>query len=221
MIHTEAGLRFLAADDMIVSWRRRHGRPFEPSTTEWMNGVLATRGGAFVDAGASTGWFAIAAADRGHEVLAFEPNRRVYRRLQENAVLNGVRLATFSCALSDRDGEAVFRHNRDVRLTSGGSLETPCCAPGRMAAETVRCCRLDSVIRPELPVGLIKIDVEGHEIPVLRGAAGTVRRWRPHLVLEANTPHHREALAAWLTEAGYRWQEADQRNLLCTPEDRP
>jgi Methyltransferase FkbM domain len=45
-------------------------------------------------------------------------------------------------------------------------------------------------------VGLIKIDVEGHELAVLRGAAHTLRRHQPTLVIEAEERHHPGAVAA-------------------------
>jgi hypothetical protein len=38
-----------------------------------------------------------------------------------------------------------------------------------------------------MPISLIKVDVEGHEIPVLRGAQGLLRRHEPALVLEWST----------------------------------
>lgn len=44
--------------------------------------------------------------------------------------------------------------------------------------------RLDDVIDPELPVGLVKVDVEGAEVKVLQGAAGLLRRHRPTVVFE-------------------------------------
>jgi hypothetical protein len=55
-------------------------------------------------------------------------------------------------------------------------------------------------------VGLIKIDVEGHELAVLRGAADTIARNRPALLLEAEERHHPNAVAeitGSLTELGY------------------
>jgi Methyltransferase FkbM domain len=45
-------------------------------------------------------------------------------------------------------------------------------------------------------IGLVKIDVEGHELAVLRGAADTLRRNRPTIVVEAEERHHPHAVAA-------------------------
>jgi FkbM family methyltransferase len=53
-------------------------------------------------------------------------------------------------------------------------------APGRVVQVTT--IRLDELDVSD--VGVIKIDVEGHELAVLRGAEGIIRRWRPTLVVE-------------------------------------
>lgn len=208
------GARFAAENDMIVRWCRQTGRPFEPETTRWMLARLAERAGAFVDVGAATGWFAIPIALSGRLVVAIEANARVFRRLAANAALNGAVIEAHPVAASDRSGEAVFRYNGSLPLTSGGSLEQP--IVNRPKSETVPTERLD-VLVGERPVALVKIDVEGHELPVLAGAQKLIAASRPHLVLEANTGGHRAALAAWCDKNAYAWERADDRNMLCSP----
>ncbi len=213
MEHKANGARFIAQNDMIVRWCRETGKPFEPETTEWMFDVMA-RGGTFVDIGAATGWFAIPVALRGCEVLAFEPNPAVFARLSENVALNGADFPTVHAAVSAAQGAVTMFINPAVPLTSGGSIERPTCArPKRITVQTVR---LDDVVSGD--VALIKIDVEGHEMAVLRGAERTIDRCRPRLVLEANTAAHRAALAEWLEARGYSWRRADDRNMLCSPK---
>jgi FkbM family methyltransferase len=168
--------------------------------------------GAYVDVGASTGWFAVPMAKRGHKVIAFECNARSAQRLKDNCALNGVEIVLHEAAASDRDGKAVFSHNPRLPLTSGGSLEF---VRANRATETVPCVRLDSVI--DDPVSLLKIDVEGHELSVLRGAARVIATSRPALVLEANTYSHQAVLSDWCKANGYAWQPADERNMLCLP----
>jgi hypothetical protein len=57
-------------------------------------------------------------------------------------------------------------------------------------------------------VGLIKIDTEGYEIPVLLGAKQTILKWKPRLVIEVHTPYHRqiEKIIQILKQLGYSWQ---------------
>lgn len=198
---------------MIVAWEQREGRRFEPDTTAWMIEAVAKADGLFVDVGASTGWFAVAFAKMGHEVVAFEPNPNALGRLRQNMALNDVTFRVIEAAASNNAGTAIMYHNPMVPLTSGASIEAPTCArPARWMVPTVR---IDDEVTA--PVALMKIDVEGHELAVLAGAAGIIAAHRPHLMLEANTPNHVRALSAWLDNNGYDWVEADDRNMLCSP----
>jgi FkbM family methyltransferase len=201
-----------AEDDMIIRWIRETGQPFEPATTAWMLDVMDGATGAYVDVGASTGWFAVPFAKRGHRVIAFEPNARVVTRLRDNCELNGVTIELHHAAVSDREGEVTFGHNPRFPLTSGGSLE-----PGRARStfDIVPCTTLDAVV--DEPVHLIKIDVEGHERAVLRGAERLIETHRPALMLEANTAAHQTVLVEWLLDRQYEWVLADERNMLCLP----
>ena len=51
---------------------------------------------------------------------------------------------------------------------------------------------------------LIKIDVDGHELQVLRGAAETIKRCKPVIYIENEIDAKREAMVAWLVDHGYR-----------------
>ena len=214
--HTDdlLGATWIAEDDQIVKWIRQTGKPFEPATTPWMLEQMSKNpDGAYVDVGASTGWFAVPMAKRGYKVIAFECNARAIARLEANCELNGVDITLHKAAATDKAGTVTFTYNPRLPLTSGGSLEH---VAANRASETVAAVRLDDVV--DTPVALLKIDVEGHELAVLRGAADLIARSRPAMVLEANTPAHMDALSRWCAESGYVWTRADDRNMLCLPE---
>lgn len=208
------GADFIAADDMIVRWLGQGNPAFEPSTTKWMFDRLAERRGIYVDAGASTGWFAIPVALTNREVVAVECNSRVFARLLENAELNKIKIEAHRLAASDARGTATFHFNPRLPLTSGGSLIAH--SGARRAAETVETDTLDSIVG-DRPVALLKVDVEGYELAVLRGAEKFIMRDRPFMVLEANTDYHFDVLDRWLKAHDYTWQRADTRNMLCSP----
>lgn len=218
---THHGARFVAADDMILADLRRRGPAylFEPCTRAFILGAMAERGGDFVDVGASTGWFTCQVALAGHPVHAFEPEPAVRARLLQNIALNGVgaRVRVYGLAASRRRGRATLWRNPAVPLTSGASIEVATCA--RPVPVEVETDTLENRLSPpdSRPVSVIKIDVEGHELAVLDGARGLIRRWRPHLVLEANTDRHEADLRGWLAPLGYRVDNADGRNILCAP----
>lgn len=212
--HTDdlLGATWMAEGDPIITWLRRTGGKFEPATTPWMLEMMQGATGAYVDVGASTGWFAIPIAKRGYRVLAFECNARSLQRLKDNCALNDVYMTIHPVAVTDRIGTAIFTHNPRLPLTSGGSLEY---VPANRASEAVPCATLDSLI--DEPVSFIKIDVEGHELAVLRGAERVIAENRPAMVLEANTPAHMAQLAEWCKANGYVFTVADTRNMLCLP----
>lgn len=72
----------------------------------------------------------------------------------------------------------------------------------------VRVVRLDDVVAPETRIGLLKIDVQGYEMEVLRGATRTLRQTAALLIEVNYTPHYEGAvgfndLHAFLTAAGF------------------
>ncbi|MDG3040444.1 FkbM family methyltransferase [Roseicyclus marinus] len=222
IFEAETGAKFIAADDMIVRWLRQvPTRRFEPETFKWIMDQLFARLGIFVDVGAATGWFSIPVLQSGIDVIGFECNRRVMARLQENCQLNGIEGAAdlgrgvfHQAAASSVEGTTTFTYNPTLPLTSGGSVE-----PGvtvNSASEKVPTLTVDGSVS-HAKVAVIKIDAEGHELSVLAGAAETIKRDKPALVLEANTREHLAVLAAWCEANGYGWQQADERNLLCLP----
>ncbi len=86
-------------------------------------------------------------------------------------------------ALSDTAGTREFVHMVDDPGWSG-FVERP--TPGGQSAErlVVQTARLDDVLPPDATVDFLKVDVEGAELEVLRGAVQTLERHRPVVVLE-------------------------------------
>lgn len=216
-IHTVEGARFIAADDMIVAHIRRTKAAFEPDTALFIAWALAEKPGILVDVGASTGFYTVPAAQSGRRVMAIEPNPAIIPRLAANLALNGCAhlVEIVQAAASDRDGTATLYVNPRVPLTSGASIEVATCSAPRKVTVPTR--RLDDLLAETGEISCIKIDVEGHERAVLRGAAGIIARHRPALVCEANTAEHVAALIGDLTALGYSARLVDARNLLAVP----
>jgi FkbM family methyltransferase len=112
------------------------------------------------------------------EMHAFEVQPRTAADLCHVVESSGLadRVYVHAVGLSDRDGEAQLertRHSYLARIVDGAEPDT---------TETVQVRRLDGLDLP--PPQLIKIDVEGHEAAVLRGAIGLIERHRPVIVFE-------------------------------------
>jgi FkbM family methyltransferase len=153
-------------------------------------------GTAIIDVGANIGNHAIFfGAVLNAPVYAFEPFEPNYALLELNIAANGLdgQVEALCCAVGELDGcGSLVAGNPNnfgtTRVTFGtGEL-------------TVR--SLDSLAIPG-PVGLIKIDVEGGELPVLLGAEALLRAWHPDLMIEAGTQAELWRLADVLLNFGY------------------
>lgn len=156
--------------------------------------------GVCLDVGANIGNHALFFADHFAGVLAFEPHLRTYRLLELNAELRP-NIRCWNFGLSDTDGPArlaVMVENIGMATLHGGAG----------AAVDCELRRLDGLdLLGGQRVSLIKIDVEGHEAAVLRGASALLARDRPVVVFEqaaAELEGGSSASIELLRQHGYR-----------------
>jgi FkbM family methyltransferase len=157
---------------------------------------------ASLDIGANLGLFTYFLARLSPKVYAFEPNPFPLRLLRYVADDNVEVAAT---AITDRTGdvELVIPRGRKGWSSNGASLEDHC--SGRSIRVMAQGARLDDLHLP--PVGFVKIDVEGHELAVLRGARETLARDRPNIYIENEHTHAGAGAVVvfkHLDDAGYR-----------------
>jgi FkbM family methyltransferase len=169
-------------------------RTWERSTVEYIAGVSdAIRG--FWDVGAHTGVYTllVAAVNPTVHIRSFEPNPKVLPLLRENLVANRLPDGlVVPAALSDTTGVARLHVPDDVtaaRVASKG-----------VEIQTVRGDDVDD----GSAVDLVKIDVEGHELAVLRGMIGLLERCRPALVIEIAGHEQVAAVRSLLAPLGYQ-----------------
>ena len=139
--------------------------------------------GVAVDAGANIGAHTLvlarAVGPRGM-VIAAEPQRAVFQILCANLALNEIRNAhAFHCALGAAAGRTKIPAFDYRQENNYGGVSA-----GAERGETVRVQTVDGLSLPRLD--LLKIDVEGWEAEVLRGAAASIKRHRPVLYVEAD-----------------------------------
>lgn len=198
-------------DDWVsnqVFWRGWSGH--EPETAPVFR-ALATQARVTLDVGAHVGFYALVAghANPAGRVFAFEPLTLAAERLRRHIGLND--LANVEClpvAASDVDGEVAFHVPTGHPLPCSAGTSAAFHAPWAHAMETTRvpCVTLDAFARARglEAVDLIKIDVEGGEPAVLRGAAGILERHRPDIVCEVlSATRAAEDLAEILLPLGY------------------
>lgn len=158
------------------------GQPHEKGTESLLHYALR-RGDTFIDVGANVGFYtrmaSILVGDSG-KVFAFEPLPSAFRLLKMNAA-GLTNVIVDASAIGDRDGEADFcvRPEGDTSsLLPDGSGSNV-----KVSITTLDSRLLQADAAPK-SVDFIKIDVEGAELNVLRGAAKTIKKYRPLVYLE-------------------------------------
>jgi FkbM family methyltransferase len=94
------------------------------------------------------------------------------------------RVEVFNVAASDGAGETEFHHFADLAGFSGMQRRDVGMAKARVEVLRVKTESLDRLIPPGLKIELLKIDVEGAEVHVLRGARELLHRHRPVVIFE-------------------------------------
>lgn len=178
-----------------------------------------------IDVGANVGMFtiplALAVGQRG-AVLAIEPSPDSVERLKSNVELNRLdNVIIRPLAVADRPGELQLHLAVDPAFHS-----TTAIAEAREAGETVtvRAETLDALWEEagSPMVSLVKVDTEGGELGVLRGAERLFERCRPLLLVEAKSDE--QILDEWLVARRYtrtRPPGFAVGNFLCSPAETP
>jgi FkbM family methyltransferase len=158
------------------------------------------------DVGANVGIYALLACIRtgpAGSVYSFEPAERNFAYMQRHIALNRVENCTLvQAAVSDSDGTqrfaaAAWEHSMG-HLSADGEIE-------------VRSVTLDSCIYGEAgfrPPDVIKIDVEGAEREVLRGASRAIAEFHPTVFVEVHGHQHHVDCKAFLIANGYHVEES-------------
>jgi FkbM family methyltransferase len=160
-----------------------------------------------LDVGSYRGFFAAVMAVAGaSRVLCFEPLPANVSSLKELSELNPLLpLSVHGIALGATDGDAEFAIMPEATM---GKLASSPFQPGarRRGDTVVREARLDTLVASgAVPAPhVIKIDVEGAEADVLRGASRTLATSRPALFIEAHTHELAMTCTAMLEAFDYR-----------------
>ena len=177
-------------------------RTFEPT----LCALLANTGGTVVDVGANIGFVTVRAARTAARVIAIEPHPARFRYLERNVALNGLdNVSCINCAIGASEGWVDIY---DVDPTLGPHRIDVSTRPGRGRQYRVPLRPLDALVEG---ADLVKVDVEGYERDVLRGAAALIRRGTRFVVEATGGPADLEPLLP-----GYTFRELDPHNYLAS-----
>jgi FkbM family methyltransferase len=208
----------------IFSWHLRKYHQWEPDITQWMTAAFAGQRIVFIDVGANLGWFSCVMAKickPDSYIMAIEPGEANLPFLTENIAHNSIKnIRVIERAMGARQGTALLNSgppgnpgmhsivkmehlsHDDAQLVNVSTLDAECqTIPGN--------------------IDLIKIDVEGYELDVLRGGEATLKRTNT-IVLEYSPTFLRAAgnepfaLIEFLRDLGFSFFEISAGNLLAS-----
>jgi len=197
---------------------------FEPLETQFISSQLASTD-VFVDVGANIGYFSCLARSHGVHTLAIEPLESNLRVLYKNLRANGWndRIEVFPVAVAEAPGLLEL-----YGVSTGASLMPGWAGASRLNARIVPVSTLDTLLGARFATArlLIKIDVEGAEHQVLRGAKATLAHLpQPRWLVEVCLTEHQDGMNPYFREVfdtfwnhGYRAETLEERREI-TPAD--
>lgn len=211
---------------MRLDWQRQRSfiyGTWEPEVVEAMRSVVR-EGFVALDIGAHIGYYALVLSrlvGTTGRVIAFEPLPPNYKMLEENVRLNGCRqIKTVNQAVLDRTGPLK------VTIPGGEPLPGSVSLFADYGTEpiVVDAVSLDDFLRERKgPVHFLKMDVEGAEGLVLRGARETIGLHHPAMVIEVHHFDGRVDINPAVTQLSswgyaYRWLQRSSltSHLLAT-----
>lgn len=135
-----------------------------------------------LDIGANIGYFTLILAKQAREVHAFEPEPRNFQILQKNVELNGISNAKlYNAAVTEKGGTSTL-HLCNTNRGMHRIYQSHWCNEGTIDVQTIR---IDDMIDH---VDLVKIDVEGAELGVLKGMKNLLEKKKTTVLMEFHPP---------------------------------
>jgi FkbM family methyltransferase len=153
---------------------------------------IPTQDDIVVDAGAQYGDYAILCAEyyKVKKVYCFEPLKSNLKEIEKNIKLNKLQnIYVYNVALGSENKIINITYSGDMAGIGGGRTQ-------KTYLKTLDSYRLKPTI--------LKIDVEGFEMDVLRGAVKTIKRYHPKIIIETHTSKLRKEVLSFLDDIGYK-----------------
>jgi len=181
--------------------------------------IVLRPGTCFLDGGSNIGLVALYAArlvGPTGRVMAFEPNPAVFARLSRHIVNNGLQanIALYPYGLGDAEQSLALKVINDSSETGTLAEDLPDNMKRAVTSSVlVPVRRADAVLAPQfdrIRSLVVKLDIEGFELPALRGMNAMVERFKPVILTEVHKPKMAAAHASvedlfdWMSARGYQ-----------------
>jgi FkbM family methyltransferase len=210
------GRRFIANPDCVISSALIYADWPEFHELQFLRKHL-TQSDFLLDVGANVGHLGLLLSDivDPQHIAEFEPTPLTFKRLTDNWLANGFETdKLFGVAVGSEDGTIEFPD-----LTHPGTMNSRSALSEATKLCRVPIRRLDSYreLWKGKPIGLLKIDVEGFELDVFRGAVETLHQDRPRIIMfESLAEQIDPAIEEQLKVADYRVFQLDENGRIQT-----
>ena len=165
----------------------------EPITITWMSNIKENE--IVIDIGANVGMYTLMSCiGRGAIVYGFEPEAANYNLLQQNIRLNNAseKIQSYCAGVLDYDGYSFLNIAKDGYVGPGGSGSTveekvifDLSPMNVIFKQGINVIKLDTFCeKMKIKPDHIKIDVDGYEFKILRGALNTITKFKPIVYIE-------------------------------------
>lgn len=208
-------------------WLKTTGASPEDEMIELARDIIAQGpGGSFIDCGANFGCWTMGLHQAATAVLAIEPQPVVHHILERTIAANQPnKIKALNIAVGEHDGWAEFPHVNLDEVTNFGGISQDRPHPEQPSAPMLQVpmFKLDYVLLWEgmaefTNPALIKIDCEGAEQRIIRGAEAIIRARKPVLIVEADHPlTDTNALGNQIQALGYNVEILQDNNFIAMP----
>jgi len=181
-------------NDTIIGQSLRHYGEYTELEIELLKNFIKPNFTVY-DVGANIGYHTVAFSKLAQHVYAFEPNKKNLKLLNKN-IKECNNITVFDVACSNSNTELKIQ---DFDTNVPGNYGEMLISDNGQTCKAITLDDLDDVYGPDL----LKIDVEGHELQVLRGAIKTITEFNPVIFYEAHGTELDE-IYDLLTDLGYR-----------------
>lgn len=230
VVHSRYGQLIASRNDIYVGRGLFEYGEFSEGEVEFFRRIIKPTD-VVCDVGANIGAHTLAFARIARHVYAYEPIPMLYLALCGMVALNELRnVTTIHAGCAAREGTMSYMDWDFSKVNNFGahslqpySGQTP-----------IRITRLTTDCQ------FLKVDVEGMELEVLKGATDMIRRCKPVLYVEADRKDKFDALLGYIRQLGYhpywhtpplynpdnfagnpnnRWGDVSSFNLICTSQE--